>query len=105
MAELSAGEKRFLKEWSYQKSGSRTGYFVMYTIAWTLIIYILSMVGGYFFNIIRIPGIEYVIRFICVFLAGFLVTVSIFFRNQSEYYRIRLKELDALKENGSGAQE
>ena len=91
MDTLSKKEERFLKEWEFQKSGSKTWFFILYTIVWTIIFHIMAYILGVFFSVIDNEIFDMVLGFIAIFLIGFLITLVMFYRNECRYLRLMQK--------------
>jgi hypothetical protein len=96
MAELSTLEKSYLKEWEYQKSGSRAGFLILYTIIWSVLLFIFGLLVSYFFRAVRIWFLEYAATGIQVFFGGFMLTLVMYYRNQTKYLTLKLKEQSGL---------
>lgn len=50
---LSTAERRFLREWEIQRSGSKLGFYVLYILMWTLICMLCLFFIMNYFDLIK----------------------------------------------------
>jgi hypothetical protein len=87
-----AADKRFLKEWEEQRKGSPVGFFVLYTVIWTFILYVMVLFYHLAMRTIDIGFMPPVIRVLKYVLMALLITVAFYYRGQYRYYRTRFEQ-------------
>jgi glucan phosphoethanolaminetransferase (alkaline phosphatase superfamily) len=92
MTELNKNDKRFLREWQIQTEGSRTGFFILYTIVWGIIFSFLQIALNYFISEFRSRTLAVVVFVLFSLFMGIIFTMIMYYRNQARYFSIRLKE-------------
>ena len=78
---LTKDEHRFIREWKFQKQGSKAGFIILYTIVWTLIFHLTAFFLNMLISAFNSKLIETLIGFLAVFIIGFLITLVMFYRN------------------------
>jgi hypothetical protein len=85
----SPSDKRFLKEWEIQRKGSPVGFFILYTIIWTIVLFIASFFFTLVMRTIDISFVVPVLRITKFIIVGLLITMVVYYKGQYHYYRIK----------------
>ena len=88
----SSSDRRFLKEWEIQRKGSPLSFFILYTIVWTIVLFIASFFFSLVLRTIDISFVVPVIRIAKLVVVGLLITMVFYYKGQYRYYRIRAEE-------------
>lgn len=92
-----ANDKRFLKEWEGQRKGSPVGFFILYTLIWTFIFYVVTLFYHLAMRTIDLGFLSSVTKVLRYVLVGFLITAAVYYKNQYRYYKTKLKLLEEVK--------
>ncbi len=95
MSEESS-DKRFVKEWELQRKGSPAGFFILYTIIWTFILYVATLFFGLAMRTIDLSFALPFIRIIKFIVVGLLITMVFYYKGQYRYYKIKSKITEEL---------
>lgn len=91
----SPSDKRFVKEWELQRKGSPVGYFILYTVIWSFILYMASLFFGLILRTIDISFVVPVIRVVKFIGIALLITMVVYHKGQSRYYKIKSEPSEA----------
>jgi phosphotransferase system glucose/maltose/N-acetylglucosamine-specific IIC component len=98
---LSKKEERFIREWTFQRSGSRVAFILMYTLGWTIIFHLTGIVLSYFLTVLDSKVIDLIIGIAAAFLVGFLITLVMYYRNECKFLRLLQKRNESGEEAAS----
>ncbi|MDB5251775.1 MAG: hypothetical protein JWP27_944 [Flaviaesturariibacter sp.] len=87
-----AADKRFLKEWEEQRKGSRLGYFLLYTVIWSFILYVATLFYHLAMRTVDIGFMPPIVRVLKFVLMAFLITAAFYYKGQYRYYRTRFEQ-------------
>ena len=73
---MTKSERRFINQWSEQRSGTRRAYYIQFTIAWTVVSFLVIFFLTKLFTTAWETGGKYLIIFLVFasILIGFLAT-------------------------------
>lgn len=92
---ISAKEKRFLKYWDDQKTGGKWQYILIYSLGWSIIIFILPLAFSFVYDMYTGDKIFQLPLWATIVLSVVLAVAVSFFswhRNQKKYNKILKKE-------------
>ncbi|MCW3073054.1 MAG: hypothetical protein JWP69_123 [Flaviaesturariibacter sp.] len=92
----STADKRFIKEWELQRKGSPVGFFILYTIIWSVILYIATFFFSLVLRTIDISFVVPVIRIAKFVFVGLLITMVFYYKGQYRYYKLKAKASEEL---------
>ena len=95
---LTASEKRFIKDWEFQKEGPKWKYYLQYSIAWTIVIFLsIFFITKFLMSNRNIGGwLSFTVFFITAVVLSILITHLIYQSNEKKLNAIVKKE--ALRE-------
>lgn len=94
---ISNSERHFINQWLEQRSGLRWKYYVQFTIAWTIVSFlIIFFLSKLFTNAWETGGQNLVFLLIAVsIIIGFLSTHFTYITNEKKYNKIMEREKNA----------
>jgi len=92
MNELTKKEQRFLREWEIQNKGPKNSFIILNAIIFSFMIYLFGIAINYFAFEFRIKYFDYYLGILAILLLGLLIALVLFYKNQSRYLSIKLKE-------------
>lgn len=85
---LSAKEKRFLRYWDDQRAGGVVKYVLPYTLAWSLILFLLPLAISTFINVLNFLHFNLLPVWIAIVLAvftGFAIAYYSWNKNEKKW--------------------
>ena len=91
---LTAAEKRFIRDWEFQKEGPKWKYYLQYTIAWTIVTFLaLFFVTKFLISNRNIGGwLSFLIFFAIAVVAALFATHLTYSSNEKKLKGILEKE-------------
>lgn len=91
---MTKSERRFINQWSEQRSGTRKAYYIQFTIAWTVVAFLVLFFLTKLFTTLWETGGKYLIIFLAVagILIGFVATHLNYTICQKRYKKILERE-------------
>lgn len=97
---ISKPERRFIDHWQEQKSGPKWKYYFQFTVAWTVVSFLVIFFLTKLFTPLWETGGKYIIIFfvIIAIATGFFATHITYTINETRYKRIIQNEKETGKE-------
>ena len=92
---LTPKEKRFLKYWDEQKADGMRKYILLYTIAWTFIVFFIPLAIAAFLNILNFVRFQMIPLWIAIVLSvaiGFGLALYIWHQNENKQKALLRKQ-------------
>lgn len=89
---ISKQEQRFLREWEIQNKGPKNSFIILNAIIFSVMIYLFGIAITYFASEFRIKRFDYYLGILAVILLGILIAFVLYYKNQSRYLSIKLKQ-------------
>lgn len=93
---ITPKEKRFLKYWEDQKDGGKWQYILVYTIGWSIILFIVPLAFSFVFDMytaIKMDQPPLWAAITAAVILGITLSFFIWHRNEKKYRRISAKKL------------
>ncbi len=94
MSKLNKNEQRFLREWEYQTGSSKTGYFILNAVVWSIMFGLFRTAANFVASEFQARNFPRVMEIIYIIAIGILFATAVYFRNQSRYLAIKLKKAE-----------
>lgn len=87
---MKAADRRFIEYWKDQRKGSRSGYYVIYILGWSIVgFFVLFFLSKLFTNLWETGGKSLAYIFIAISLASaFLITHFTYTGNEKKLRRL-----------------
>jgi len=97
---ITKPERRFIDHWQEQKSGPKWKYYFQFTVAWTIVSFLVIFFLTKLFTSAWETGGRYMILLFAAIsvLAGFLATHLTYLLSEKRYKKILQKEKEANKQ-------
>lgn len=96
---LTTSERHFIEDWKEQKSGPKWKFYLLFTVAWAVVSFLVIFFLTKFFTQLWETGgqnLIYIIIAISI-VSGFLSTHFSFVINEKKYHKILQKNKPAIK--------
>ncbi|MBN9350125.1 MAG: hypothetical protein J0H55_05515 [Chitinophagaceae bacterium] len=95
---MKPNDRRFVEYWQDQKKGSRAGYYLTYTLGWSIVgFFVLFFFSKLFTNLWETGGesLVYIFAIISI-VSAFIITHFTYRRNEKRLHRIVEKHQEEL---------
>jgi len=91
---ITNSEKRFIEQWRDQKKGPKWQYYLIFTIAWTVVSFlVIFFLLKLFTGLWETGGPNLIYLLIAIsFIIGALATHVVYFTNEKKYHQILSRE-------------